>query len=402
MRIAYFDCFSGASGDMIVGAMLDCGVPVDELRRELGKLGLSGCEISCSRVMKKGISCARFIVSVAKEAHQPHRHLKDIAALIDGSRLEEEVKIKSKSVFAKLAAAEAKVHGTSPEEVHFHEVGAIDSIIDVVGSVIALKKLGVQKVYSSRINCGSGLFTSSHGAMPIPGPAAMELLAGVEIYSSGVEHELLTPTGAALLSTLASGFGPMPAMVLEKVGYGGGAMDLEIPNALRVVVGQAAQKGEDQVLGAVMVVEANIDDMNPQLFEYVMERLFEAGALDVYLTPVQMKKGRPGALLTAVCPADKCREISRLILKETTTIGVRFKEEMRYEALRAHAEVATKFGNIRVKIASFAGEIINLQPEYEDCKRAALASGAPLKEVMEEAKAVARRENFSWNAELKK
>lgn len=402
LRIAYFDCFSGASGDMIVGALLDCGVSIDGLKRQLGTLGVSGYEISCSRAVKKGISCTRFLVSVPVAESHPHRHLKDIKALIDASGLEEEVKSKSSLIFERLAAAEAKVHGTSREEVHFHEVGAIDSIIDVVGSVIALKMLGIEKIYSSRVNCGSGFSTSSHGTMPVPSPAAMELLSGAEIYSSGVEKEILTPTGAAILSTLASSFGPMPALILERVGYGGGAMELGIPNVLRVLVGQAVPNQSEQALEAVSLVEANIDDMNPQLFEYVMERLFESGALDVYLTPVQMKKGRPATLLTAVCPVNKCHEISKVILKETTTIGVRFKNELRHKAARIHAEVATKYGMIRIKLASFDGELINLQPEYDDCKKAALAAGVPLKEVIDEAKAIAMKKDFGWHFGPKK
>ncbi len=390
MKIAYFDCFSGAAGDMILGALLDAGLPLDTLESELSKLGLDHFSISSEKVTRKGLAGTKAHVSIDQEHHgHYHRRLSDITEIINKSSLQQSVKTKSLLIFDALAEAEAKVHGTTSENIHFHEVGAVDAIVDVVGSVIGLAELQVDKIFCSALHVGSGTVQCSHGILPVPAPATAELIKGRPAYSTGVAGELLTPTAAAILTTLSSGFGSMPYMVSQDVGYGAGTRDLEIPNLLRVVLGDDAQPSGDYRTEIAGVLETNIDDMNPQIYDYLVGKILGMGAYDVFLLPVQMKKNRPGTLVTVICPIELLRPLSDLLMRETTTIGLRWRIDNRIKADRSIREISTKYGKIRIKVARVGEEIINLTPEYDDCKRLALEKGIPLKRVLEEAKAAA-------------
>ncbi|MDR3569969.1 MAG: nickel pincer cofactor biosynthesis protein LarC [Syntrophobacteraceae bacterium] len=390
MKIAYFDCFSGASGDMILGSLLDAGLSVDRLMEELLKLRLSHFEVRVEKVSKKGIGGSQAIVDIDDHHHnRHHRHLEDIEEIIGTSSLDESVKQKSLEIFRRLAEAEAKVHRTSVDHIHFHEVGAMDAIIDVVGGVAGLAAMGIERVYCSPLHVGSGTVECAHGILPVPAPATAELIKGKPFYSTGVLGELLTPTGAAILTTLSSGFGPFPAMTMEQIGYGAGTSEPDIPNLLRVFIGEA---GED-LLGyekeQIVVIETNIDDMNPQLYDYLISGALDLGALDVYLTPVQMKKNRPGTLVTVTCLPQLMHRLSEFILRETTTIGLRWRLESRIKARRSIREILTQYGPIQGKVAESDNGIINISPEYDDCKRIAREKNVPLKEVMDAARVAA-------------
>lgn len=380
MRIACFDCFAGISGDMTLGALIDAGVDETVLRRELCKLGNLGFELRVSKVTKGGIEATDVRV-VTDESHH-HRRLKDVRRIIEQSALSDAVKWRAVEVFVRLAEAEAKVHGHSPEEVHFHEVGAVDAIVDIVGACVGLELLGIEKVYASPMPMGHGFVEAAHGRIPLPAPATVEILNGIPVYDAGIEGETVTPTGAAIIRTLADEFGEMPPMRIESIGYGAGKRDSEIPNLLRVFVGDA----EEAQLPAhqVSIVETNIDDMNPEFYESAMERLFEAGALDVYLTPIVMKKGRPAILLTAICPIQRTDEIARVILRETSSFGVRISKATRRCLDRHWETVTTRYGDIRIKIGTADGTE-TASPEYEDCRRAAEEHGVPVREVYNEA-----------------
>jgi uncharacterized protein (TIGR00299 family) protein len=390
MKIAYFDCFSGASGDMILGSLMDAGLGVDRLMEELGKLRLSHFEVRVEKVVKKGIGGSQAIVEIDDHHHHHHhRHLEDIEEIIGTSGLEEGVKQKSLAIFRRLAEAEAKVHRTSVDHIHFHEVGAMDAIIDVVGGVAGLAAMGIERIYCSPLHVGSGTVECAHGILPVPAPATAELIRGKPFYSTGVTGELLTPTGAAILTTLSSGFGPAPAMTIEQIGYGAGNSEPDIPNLLRIFIGEA---GED-LLGyekeQIAVIETNIDDMNPQLYDYLITRMLEMGALDVYLTPVQMKKNRPGTLVTVTCQPHLMQRFTEFILRETTTIGLRWRVDSRIKARRTIREIPTRYGPIKGKVAETNNGIINISPEYDDCRRIAREKNVPLKEVMDAVKAAA-------------
>jgi uncharacterized protein (TIGR00299 family) protein len=385
MRIAYFDCFSGASGDMILGALIDAGLSPRLLRQELKKLHLSKVRLTVKRVLKGGISATRVVVEGNEK--RSHRNLKEMVRIIDRSGLDAEVKSVSKRIFGKIASTEAGIHRTPAEEVHFHEVGGLDSVVDICGAVWGLRRMGIERIYVSRVNVGAGFVRCEHGVLPVPAPAALALMNGKPIYSTGVEKELLTPTGAALLSTLGTEFGLFPVMRVEKIGYGAGRDDLPHPNVLRLMIGTGKEtRGEERV----MVVETNIDDMNPQFYDYIMEGLLKMGTKEVFLTPVLMKKGRPATLLTVICSSEKLPAVTGFLLKETTTIGLRWREDDRVTAEREIVSLRTKHGNIRFKVARWNGEVINVSPEYEDCKRKALGKGIPLKDVFEEAGKAAR------------
>ena len=311
MRIAFFDCFSGASGDMILGALLDAGLELEALRRELGKLPISHYEVGQRHVVKSGLggSQAEVIIHEHHEHHHhhhhhPHRNLHDIEEIINSSTLESEVKEQSLAIFRRLGEAEARVHRTTIEHIHFHEVGAMDTIIDVVGAVAGLKLLGVERIYCSPLHVGSGTVTCAHGTLPVPAPATAELIKGKPFYSTGVQGELLTPTGAAILTTLAAGFGAIPDMTLEQVGYGAGTLETATPNLLRVLIGESVEELTCYEREQAAVLETNIDDMNPQMYDYLIGKMLDLGALDVFLTQVQMKKNRPGTMLTVICPLD--------------------------------------------------------------------------------------------------
>jgi hypothetical protein len=380
MRAIYFDCFAGVSGDMILGALVDLGLDPQSIERELASLKLSGYRVRTERVNRSGISAVKFNVDV-DQAGQPIRTFADIRALIEGSKLSDLVKKRSLSAFRSLAEAEARVHSTTIELVHFHEVGAIDSIVDTVGAMIGFELLGFKRFFASSLRVGCGTVAAAHGVLPVPAPATALLLQGVPVYAGDLEGEFVTPTGAAILTTLCEEFGPMPPFDLDGVGYGAGSRDhAGFPNTLRVAAGEIAEAGAGGDPG-VLVIETNIDDMNPQVCGYVIERALELGARDAFITPVQMKKGRPGILLTIVCDAELLDAMSELVLTETTTLGVRYYEAKRRILERSFVTVQTRYGEARVKVARARGRTLHFQPEYEDCAALARSQGVPLIEV---------------------
>jgi uncharacterized protein (TIGR00299 family) protein len=382
MRIAYFDCFSGASGDMILGSMIDAGLSPGGLREELKKLRLRNVSLKIKKVLKGGISATQVVVE-GKDEKRHSRSPKEILQIIDRSRLDSEVKEKSREIFKRIASVEAKIHRKPIEEVHFHEIGGLDSVVDIVGAVWGFREMGIEKLYVSRVNVGTGFVRCEHGLLPVPAPATLALMKRKPIYSSGVERELLTPTGAALLTSLGSEFGKMPGMKVERIGYGAGRNDLPHPNLLRLIVGK-----EETVAGKekVMVVETNIDDMNPQLYDYVMEKLLGMEVQEVFLTPILMKKSRPATLITTICSAEKLSSVIDFLIRETTTLGLRWREEERSCADREILTLQTRHGRVQFKLARWDGKVSNFSPEYEDCKRLALKKGISLKEVFEAAK----------------
>jgi uncharacterized protein (TIGR00299 family) protein len=385
-RVLYFDCFSGISGDMVLGALLDAGLPFDGLKSALGSLALDGCDVSTRRVLRAGMSATKFDVHENGEnGSHPHRHLYGIFKLIDGSALSAGGRDRAKALFQRLADAEAAIHDMPVEKVHLHEVGAVDSIIDIVGAVYALDWFGVDRIVSSPLNVGGGTVKSAHGTIPVPAPATVKLLGDAPIYSGEVQKELVTPTGALIVSSYASSFGPVPSMKVEQVGYGAGDNDFpSTPNVLRVLVGEATESVRlkaDATDSSVVVLECEIDDMNPQIFGVVMERLYAAGALEVFYVPVQMKKNRPGTLLTVVAPPGLRAALSAIIFKETTTIGLRYSEVDRECLVREHANVETAVGTVRMKLAWREGKLVNAVPEFDDCAKLAAAHDLPVKEV---------------------
>ncbi len=383
MTLAYFDCFSGISGDMILGALVDAGVPIESLRHELEKLNLPGYEITALKVTRAGIAATKVHVCLDKE-EQPARHLSDIRGLIETSTVSPTIKQKSIAIFERLAEAEAKVHGTTTDKVHFHEVGAVDAIVDIVGAAIGLELLGVTVIAGSAVNVGSGTVETAHGTLPVPAPATVELLKGIPSYGSAVRFELATPTGAAILATLGSSFGPMPDLSVNRISYGAGSQEIEgQPNVLRLMLGEpaGAYEGDSSIL-----IETNIDDMNPQVYDHVIGKLLAQGAQDAYLTPVIMKKGRPGILLSVLADRAKTDALLDTIFRETTSIGVRIREVGRKKLSREIREVDTGYGKIRIKVSRRGNEILTVTPEYEDCRKIAEETKLPLKQIIEEAK----------------
>jgi uncharacterized protein (TIGR00299 family) protein len=389
MRIAYFDCFSGAGGDMIVASLLDAGADAAALRQGLAGLGLSGYTFAIERVNKQGIAATRFHVTLDPNAKQPHRHLKHIVEIIDSAKLPDPVRDRAKRIFTRLAEAEARIHGATVEKVHFHEVGAVDAIVDVVGAVLALELLGVERVACSPIPVGSGTLTCSHGVMPVPAPATAELLKGVPIAACDETGELTTPTAAAILTTLASEYGSMPAMTTDRVGYGAGTRDgQKRPNVLRVLIGDAAPtEGAD--VDQVMLLETNLDDATPQTVAHGLERLWAAGALDVWTQPILMKKQRSGVLLSVLCSPGNAAKMEWIMFVETPTFGVRRRLVERAILKRRYETVTTPFGEIRMKIGEREG-VTTATPEFEDCRAAALEHGVALREVIAAAEAAWR------------
>jgi len=387
MKIAYFDCFSGVSGDMILGALVDAGLDIRELESELGKLKMSEYRIKAEKTTRQGISGTKFGVDVTER--NARRVLKDIIDIIDQSGLDADIKKLSKETFEELANIEAKIHNKSIEEIHFHEVGGLDSIIDVIGSFISIKKLGIEATYSSKVHVGTGFIESRHGVLPVPAPATVAMLKEVPIYSKGVEAELATPTGVCILKALCKSFGTIPEMKVEKIGYGAGSKELEIPNLLRVYIGEANEGGleEDQTI----LIETNVDDMSPELLAYTSEVLLKQGALDVFMTPIYMKKNRLGTMVSVLTTRDKLDEILSLIFTEMTTLGVRIHHLERKKLLRDTISVHTKFGEIKVKIGKIGNQIKNISPEYESCREIAVTHGIPLKDIYDEAKEAARK-----------
>jgi pyridinium-3,5-bisthiocarboxylic acid mononucleotide nickel chelatase len=420
----YFDCFSGISGDMVLGALLDAGLPLDDLRRALGSLTVGGYHVHATRVLRAGVSATKFSVhehapstdapntaALSTEHHStpapstqhdhphehdhahphehdhahghthahPHRSLPEIFGLIDQSALSVAGRDRAKALFQRLAEAEAAIHQMPVEQVHLHEVGALDSIIDIVGAVFALEWAGADRIVCSPLNVGGGMVHSAHGLFPVPAPATVKLLGTAPIYSGVVQKELVTPTGALIATSFAAAFGPIPAMRIERTGYGAGDRDdPSTPNVLRVLIGESADRAEAE---RVTVIECEIDDMSPQLFGVAMDRLYAAGALEVFYVPAQMKKNRPGTLLTVVCPPALRAPLADIVFRETTTIGLRYSEVDRECLEREIVNVDTPIGRIRFKIARRNGRVINAAPEFEDCAALALEKRLSVKEV---------------------
>jgi pyridinium-3,5-bisthiocarboxylic acid mononucleotide nickel chelatase len=390
MKIAYFNCFSGISGDMCLGALVDLGLPLADLSTALEGLKLKGFFLRRRRVTRGGLSATKVDVLVEDGRDRP-MGFQEIRRLIGASRLDQDVRKRSLRVFENLARAEADVHGTILSKVQFHELGIIDSLVDVVGTVLGCHLLGIEELYSSAINVGSGTIRSHHGVLPVPAPATAHLLKGFPIYASGPERELTTPTGAALVATLGSGAGAMPAMTLQAVGNGAGSFNPpKWPNALRVILGDKSAAAESD---RIVVLETNLDDMNPQGYELLMERLQAHGALDVTLTPVIMKRGRPGIVLTVLADPATLESVLRVMFTETTTLGVRIQEVSRRLLSREIVELSTKFGPVRIKVAKATGRRSRLKarPEYRDCKRLAEETGLPLSTIMREVEQRMRR-----------
>ncbi len=381
MKTLYFDCFAGASGDMILGAMVAAGVDPLALREQLSRLSLQGFSVEFVNVDRSGLSATYARVETAHE--HAHRHLADIMKIIHDSRLSEGVQQRATKIFTRLAEAEARVHNETVEQVHFHEVGALDAIVDVVGASICFELLNVDRFVSSPLHVGSGTVEMAHGRFPVPPPAVAELLKGVPFYSTEIKGELLTPTGAAIITTMCDEYGPIPQMTVEQIGYGAGTREYDkFPNVLRVLVGKAglSAAGDETLL----MIETNIDDVSPQIIGHVMDRAFELGVLDCYFTPVQMKKNRPGVLLSILCDTLKKEAVMELLFTETTTLGVRSYEVERRALARKIVSVETRYGPIDVKVAHLNGHVLNEMPEFEQCRLAARKAGVPLK-VVEEA-----------------
>lgn len=393
MKVAYFDCFSGISGDMTVGALLDAGLKIETLEKELKKLGLTGYQLVVNKVVKKGIYATQFKVKIKEEGVE--RRFKDILTILEKSKLDEEIKKETKKIFFNIAQAESKIHQKDIDKIHFHEIGGLDSIIDITSAVIGIKTLGIEEIHSSVLPVGKGFVKCAHGVIPLPAPATLELLKNIPTYSGGIESEMITPTGAAIISTLSKSFGKRPLMKIEKIGYGAGEKEFTIPNLLRVSIGEKVLKDESLKDGYIsdeaVLIETNIDDMNPEFYDYIMDKLFSQGALDVFLTPIQMKKNRPAHMLSIIVYEQNIKEILEVLFSESTTLGVRIKEIKRLRLSQQNFIAETKYGKIRVKVGIFKGKIKNIAPEYEDCKKMAKQHKVPLKDVYEEAKWSAQR-----------
>jgi uncharacterized protein (TIGR00299 family) protein len=376
MKICYFDAFSGIAGDMTVAALIDAGAAFEPLAGALDSLGM-GATFRIEKVDRGGIAATRFVVEGGEQ--RAHRHLPHILQMIDAGTLPDQVKENAAAIFRKLGEAEARVHGVPVEKVHFHEVGAVDSIADIAGAAMGLFLLGVDQVHASPVNVGGGTVTTEHGLLPVPAPATVALLEGRPVFSRGPQTELTTPTGAAILATLAVSFGPLPPMRISGAGFGAGTKEFkEQANVLRVILGEASGAAE---AASVAVLEANIDDSTPETLGYAMERLLEAGALDVTLTPVHMKKNRPGVMLSVLARPEDRERLAALVFAETSTLGLRIHVAERRVEARSVVEVETRFGKLRVKVSASGA----FAPEYEDCRKLARETGAPLREIMTEA-----------------
>lgn len=384
MKIAYFDCFSGISGDMCLGALVDSGVPLKDIARELKKLQLKGWKLSETKVLRSGISATKVdvLLDTKKGNAIEGRRWKDIKAIVTSSSLPDRIKRRGLDIFRTLFEAEAKVHGSTMQRVHLHELGAEDCLVDIFGTLIGLDLLGIEAVFSSALNMGGGFVKANHGVLPVPAPATARLIEGVPVYSSDTAFELTTPTGAAVIRTIAKEFGKMPGFVPAIAGYGAGGREiLGRPNVLRIMIGEMHDRSFSE---SIHVIETNIDDMNPQVYGYLTERLFEKGALDVFLTHIIMKKMRPGVMLSVLCKRDRADELIRLILKETSSIGVRCHETSRVTMDREIRTVNTRYGRAGVKVSSYEGLPEKYMPEYDDCAKLAREKDLPLTDVMEE------------------
>jgi len=392
MRIAYLNCFSGISGDMIIGALIDAGLKKERLEKELNKLNLSGYRLEVKKVVKKGISATNVKVKIEEEGIA--RKLKDIVDIIDKSTLNLRDKKQIKKIFYKIGKAEAQIHQKDIESVHFHEVGGMDSIIDITSAVVGLRLLGIKEVYASALPLGHGFVKCAHGSIPVPAPATLELLKGVPVYDGGVNSEMVTPTGAGIVTSYVKKFEKRPLMEVKKVGYGAGEKDFAIPNLLRITIGEIAVKNEsilgDYIRDEAILVETNIDDMNPEIYDFIIEKLLSQGALDVYLTPIQMKKNRPAHILSLIAYENDLKKLLVILFDESTTMGVRIREVKRLKLMHKSIIADTEYGKVRTKVAIYKGEVKNIAPEYEDCRKIAGKHKVPLKSIYDEAKEVAR------------
>lgn len=381
MKALYFDLIGGASGDMILGAMVDAGLSIDKLKELLSGLNLKEFDIQAKIVDKNGFTATKVDVLVTEQP--PERHLKEIKDIIQKSSLPPAVQNRALQIFERIAKTEATIHNKSIDQVHLHELGGTDTIIDITGTLLALDHLEISKIYASPVPLGKGFIKGAHGQIPLPSPATISLLKGIPIYGRDIDAELVTPTGAALLAELVDDFGPAPPMVLETVGYGAGGRDLPIPNLLRVFIGEISSS-DSATLDHLAVLETNLDDLNPEIYPYVIESLFGAGALDVTLTPIQMKKNRPGTQIQVLCEPSMMDSMRSILFRETTTLGIKQILVDRYSLPRTIQEVETPYGKIRVKIAEISPNIKKISPEFEDCRRAAQEHGIPITDIYQE------------------
>ncbi|MDI1241504.1 MAG: nickel pincer cofactor biosynthesis protein LarC [bacterium] len=380
MKTLYFDCFAGASGNMVLSALIAAGLDADALKKELTKLGLPEFELTVETVDRSGISSTHVRVVIPDEKN--HRHLPEVERIISESELSDGVKESSIAIFRRLAAAEASVHGIEPAKVHFHEVGAFDAIIDIVGSCIGFEMMGIGQFAASKIHVGSGFVDMAHGKFPVPPPAVVELLKEIPFYSTEITGEMITPTGAAIITALCDSYGSIPEMTLERTGYGAGTRTYDkFPNVLRVMIGEAAVASKGSGTEQLAVLETNIDDLSPQILGHFMDLAFAEGALDCWFTPIQMKKNRPATMVSVLCRTADEQKFLDLFYRETSTIGVRIRRVERHSLDRLVGSVTTEFGDIGVKTAYLGGKAVNSNPEFEDLKAAAAASGVSIKAV---------------------
>ena len=394
LRTAYFDCYSGVSGDMILGALIDLGVHEKNISKALKQIDLKGYKLQAKNVQRNGIVGTQItVVDKLKHNHShPHRSFSDIKKLIEQSDLSLTVKTNSIKIFEKIAKVEARIHNTTIGKVHFHEIGGVDSIVDIVGSVWAIESLKLDKIYSSALNVGEGFVDCAHGRLPVPAPATLKLLKGIPTYSSGVKKELTTPTGAAIISFYAEKFQSMPPMTILKDGYGAGDKIVSsLPNLLRVILGEMEGEG----LEKLVMIETNIDDMNPEIYDSVMESLFKSGAIDVYFSPILMKKNRPATKISVLSESSNRETLSKILLTETSSFGVRFHEVDRIILDREVLNLKTSFGVIKIKLGRMRGKIVQASPEFEDCKKAARKNKLPVKNVYESVLALAQNKWLS-------
>ena len=382
MKVLYFDLIGGASGDMILGALIDAGVPAEKLTEMLAGLKLDEFELIATPTEKNGFQATKVDIQVGNQP--PERHLKDILEVIRNSSLPTSIQNRAIRIFQKIASVEAGIHNKSVDQIHLHELGGTDTIVDVTGALLALDFLGVSHIYASPIPLGSGFIKGAHGQIPLPAPATMGLLEGLPVRSTEIKAELITPTGAALLAELVKDFSPPPEMKVEAVGYGAGTRDLPIPNLLRVMIGETTETG-NQSREQLILLESNLDDLNPEIYPYVMESLFNAGALDVCLVPVQMKKNRPGTQIQVLVEVHKAEDMREILFQETSTLGIRQTQVDRYSLTRNIQEISTSFGIVRIKVAGEGTKFQKASPEYEDCQKLARENDIPLQQVYQEA-----------------
>lgn len=395
MKVLYFDCFSGASGDMICGALIDAGADFNAMKDALLTLGVQGFAPTAEKVKKKGTMATQFKVNIDASHGHPHRHLRHIVEIIEKGNLPDPVKKASLETFRRIAVAEAEVHGSTPEKIHFHEVGAVDSIVDIVGAHLALHQIKPDRIFASPLHVGSGTVKCAHGIMPVPAPATALLIKGIPSYGGSVDGELLTPTGAALIAQLAEGYRAMPAMTIDSTGYGSGEKDVpDRPNVLRVLIGEMTESPARKNTETITVIETNVDDLNPQMVPAVIEDALTAGARDAFVAPITGKKGRPGLVLTVLCDPGKAAALVQVLFRGTTTLGVRMRNEERICMDREWKHVDTKHGRVRIKIGSLNGQRMNAAPEYDDCAKCAHANGVSVLEVYQAAMAAAVKGEF--------